>query len=136
DLQCEARRRAAELAAGRTRQEELSAEAARMGAKLDEARGDDRAITARLTRFGNEAGLLREALEATRAALAAESERVSAEEAARAAAQEAGFADTADAEAAARTTADLATTAAALPRLDDQLAAVTAPLADPEPAAA
>src|SRR5690606_36439493 len=136
DLQEEARRLAVELAAGRTRQEELSAEAARISARLDEARGDDPTITARLTRFGNEAGLLREALEATRSALAAESERVSAEEAARAAAQEAGFADTADAEAAARTTAELETKAETLRRLDDQLAAVTATLEDPELAAA
>lgn len=136
DLQEEARRLAVELAAGRTRQEELSAEAARISARLDEARGDDPTITARLTRFGNEAGLLREALEATRSALAAESERVSAEEAARTAAQEAGFADTADAEAAARTTAELETKAETLRRLDDQLAAVTATLEDPELAAA
>ncbi|TXK39728.1 AAA family ATPase [Nonomuraea sp. C10] len=131
-LQEEARRVATRLAAGRTRQEELSADAARLGARLDEARGDDPTITARLTRLTDEAELLGEALEATRAAVAAEGERVTAHDAAQEAAREAGFADTADASAAARSAAELESKAETLRRLDDQLAAVTAVLEDPE----
>lgn len=135
-LQEEAKRVAARLAAGRTRQEELSADAARLGARLDEARGDDPTITARLTRLGDEAELLAEALEATRAAVAAESERLTAEEAARAAAREAGFDDPADAAAAARSEDELESKAETLRRLDDQAAAVAALLQDPELVAA
>ncbi|MFI6708093.1 AAA family ATPase [Nonomuraea sp. NPDC050478] len=131
-LQEEARRVATRLATRRTRQEELSADAARLGARLDEARGDDPTITARLTRLTDEAELLGEALEATRAAVAAEGERVTAHDAAQEAAREAGFADTADASAAARSAAELESKAETLRRLDDQLAAVTAVLEDPE----
>lgn len=131
-LQEEARRVATRLAAGRTRQEELSADAARLGARLDEARGDDPTITARLTRLTDEAELLGEALEATRAAVAAEGERVTAHDAAQEAARDAGFADPADASAAARSAAELESKAETLRRLDDQLAAVTAVLEDPE----
>ncbi|MDA0638239.1 AAA family ATPase, partial [Nonomuraea sp. MCN248] len=130
-LQEEARQLAARLAAGRTRQEELSADAARLGARLDEARGDDPTITARLTRLNDQAELLREALEATRAAVAAEHERTTADEAAQAAAREAGFADPGDAAAAARSVAELESKSETLRRLDDQLAAVTAVLEDP-----
>ncbi|MFG1943071.1 AAA family ATPase [Nonomuraea sp. NPDC048826] len=131
-LQEEARRVAARLAAARTRQEELSADAARLGARLDEARGDDPTITARLTRLNDEAELLAEALEATRAAETADNERITADQEARTAAREAGFADPADAAAAARSAAELESKAETLRRLDDQLAAVTAVLEDPE----
>ena len=62
----QARRVTARLASGRTRREELSADAERLGARLDEARGEDATMTARLDRLADEAELLREALEAAR----------------------------------------------------------------------
>ncbi|WP_336205553.1 SMC family ATPase [Nonomuraea sp. LPB2021202275-12-8] len=132
----QARRVTARLAAGRTRQEELSGDATRLGARLDEARGDDATITARLSRLTDEAELLGEALEATQAAVAAEGERGKAAEAAEAAAWEAGFTDVADVEAAARSAAERESKAEALRRLDAQHAAVTSTLADPELVAA
>ncbi|MEU0572823.1 AAA family ATPase, partial [Nonomuraea sp. NPDC005983] len=56
------RRVTARLAACRTRHEELSGDAGRLSARLDSARGDDPTLTARLSRLGDEAELLREAL--------------------------------------------------------------------------
>ena len=135
-MQEQARRVTARLASGRTRQEELSGDAARLGARLDEARGEDVTITARLSRLSDEAELLREALEATQAAAAAEGERGKAAEAAEQAAREAGFADVAEVEAAARSIAERESKAEALRRLDAQHAAVTSTLADPELVAA
>jgi len=131
-----ARRVAAKLAAGRTRQEELSGDATRLGTRLDEARGDDPTITSRLSRLSDEAELLREAQEATRVAVSAETERGGAAQEAARAAREAGFADVADVEAAARSVAERETKAETLRRLDDQHAAVTGILADPELVAA
>lgn len=136
ESQEQARRVTARLASGRTRQEELSGDAARLGARLDEARGEDATITARLSRLTDEASLLREALEATQAAAAAEEERGKAAEAVDVAAREAGFADVADVEAAARSAAERESKAEALRRLDAQHAAVTSTLADPELVAA
>ncbi|MEU4228564.1 AAA family ATPase [Nonomuraea sp. NPDC026600] len=130
------RRMSARLAAGRTRQEELSGDAGRLTARLDSARGDDSTLTARLSRLNDEAELLREALEATQAAVAAEAERVRAVEAAGRAALEAGFDDVADVEAAARSEYEREGKAELLRRLDAQHAAVTSTLADPELVAA
>jgi exonuclease SbcC len=130
------RRVSARLAAGRTRQEELSGDAGRLIARLDSARGDDSTLTARLSRLNDEAELLREALEATQAAVAAEAERVRAVEAAGRAALEAGFDDVADVEAAARSEYEREGKAELLRRLDAQHAAVTSTLADPELVAA
>ncbi|MFG1956480.1 AAA family ATPase [Nonomuraea sp. NPDC049028] len=135
-LEERARRVTARLAACRTRQEELSGDAGRLTARLDSARGDDPTLTARLSRLNDEAELLREALEATQAAVAAEAERVSAMEAAVRAALEAGFGDVADVEAAARSEYERDGKAELLRRLDAQHAAVTSTLADPELVAA
>ncbi|QYC43411.1 Nuclease SbcCD subunit C [Nonomuraea coxensis DSM 45129] len=127
---------AARVAAGRTRHEELSADAARLAARLDAARGGDATLTARLSRLADEAELLREAAEAGRAALAADDELARARSQAREAAAEAGFADVPEAEAAYRGPAEREHKTEALRRLDDEHAAVTAALADPELAAA
>ncbi|MEV4106030.1 SMC family ATPase [Nonomuraea sp. NPDC049695] len=132
ELEERARRVAARLAAGRTRHEELSADAGRLSARLDAARGDDPTLTARLSRLHDEAELLREALEATQAAMAAEDELVRAGQAASEAAVEAGFADVAEAEAAFRSPAERERKAEALRRLDDEHAAVTSVLAQPD----
>ncbi|MEU7829077.1 SMC family ATPase [Nonomuraea sp. NPDC049129] len=135
-LEERARRVTARLAACRTRQEELSGDAGRLTARLDSARGDDPTLTARLSRLNDEAELLREALEATQAAVATEAERASAVEAAVRAALEAGFGDVADVEAAARSEYERDGKAELLRRLDAQHAAVTSTLADPELVAA
>ncbi|MGI5288780.1 AAA family ATPase [Nonomuraea polychroma] len=136
ELEERGRRVAARLAACRTRHEELSGDAARLRARLDAARGDDTTITARLSRLGDEAELLREALEATQAAVAAADELDRARRQAQEAAVEAGFADVPDAQAAYRSPAEREDKAERLRRLDDEHAAVTRTLADPELAAA
>ncbi|MBE1585623.1 AAA family ATPase [Nonomuraea angiospora] len=136
ELEEERRRVEARLASYRTRHEELSGDAGRLGARLDAARGDDPTLTARLSRLHDEAGLLREALEATRAAVAAVDELARARRAAEEAAAEAGFADVPEAEAAFRSPAERERRAEALRRLDDEHAAVTSVLADPELVAA
>ncbi|MEW1837048.1 AAA family ATPase [Nonomuraea angiospora] len=136
ELEEERRRVEARLASYRTRHEELSGDAGRLGARLDAARGDDPTLAARLSRLHDEAGLLREALEATRAAVAAVDELARARRAAEEAAAEAGFADVPEAEAAFRSPAERERRAEALRRLDDEHAAVTSVLADPELVAA
>ncbi|TDB99449.1 SMC family ATPase, partial [Nonomuraea longispora] len=136
DLEEESRGVAARLAACRTKHEELSGDAGRLGARLDAARGGDPTLTARLARLGDEAELLREALEATQAAAAAHDELARAGQAAEEAAAEAGFADVAEAEAAVRSQSERESKAELLRRLDDQHAAVTSTLADPELVAA
>ncbi|MET7327646.1 SMC family ATPase [Nonomuraea sp. NPDC005650] len=132
ELEEEGRRVAARLAACRTRHEELSGDAGRLSARLDAARGDDPTLTARLSRLHDEAELLREALEATQAAVAAYDELARARRAAEEAAAEAGFADVPEAEAAYRSPGERERRAEALRRLDDEHAAVTSVLADPE----
>ncbi|MGP3930092.1 AAA family ATPase [Nonomuraea sp. KM88] len=136
DQEEERRRVGARLAACRTRHEELSGDAGRLGARLDAARGGDPTLTARLARLGDEAELLREAREATQAAAAAHDELNRARQAAEEAAAEAGFADVAEAEAAARSPAERERKAELLRRLDDEHAAVMSTLADPELVAA
>ncbi|SDH48021.1 AAA family ATPase [Nonomuraea jiangxiensis] len=136
ELEERGRRVAARLAACRTRHEELSGDAGWLTARLDAARGGDTTLTARLSRLHDEAELLREALEATRAAVAAEEELIAARRAATEAAVEAGFGDVAGAEAAYRSSAERDRKAEALRGLDDEHAAVTRTLADPELVAA
>ncbi|MEO3869269.1 AAA family ATPase [Nonomuraea sp. B12E4] len=136
ELEEHGRRVAARLAASRTRHEELSGDAGRLSARLDAARGGDATLTARLSRLHDEAELLREALEATRAAVAAEEELAGARRAAEAAAVEAGFGDVAGAETAYRSPAEREGKTEALRRLDDEHAAVAKTLADPELVAA
>ncbi|MGW7482860.1 AAA family ATPase [Nonomuraea muscovyensis] len=135
-LEEQARRVTARLAACRTRQEELSGDAGRLTARLDSARGDDATLTARLSRLNDEAELLRDALEATQRAGAAEEERAKAEDAAEQAAADAGFADAAEAADAARTPAEQDGKAELLRGLDAEHAAVTGMLRDPELVAA
>ncbi|MFG1975868.1 AAA family ATPase [Nonomuraea fuscirosea] len=130
------RRVAARLAACRTRHEELSGDAGRLSARLDAARGDDATLSARLSRLNDEAELLREALEATQSAVTARAERDAARRAAEQAALEAGFGDVGEAEAAYRSPAERESKAELLRRLDDEHAAVSGVLADPELVAA
>ncbi|TYB68867.1 AAA family ATPase [Nonomuraea sp. PA05] len=132
ELEERSRRVTARLAAGRTRHEELSGDAGRLTARLDAARGGDATLTARLSRLNDEAELLREALEATQAAVAAREELERAKRAAEEAADEAGFGDVREAEAAFRSVAERESKAELLRRLDDEHAAVTGVLADPE----
>ncbi|MEV0583289.1 AAA family ATPase [Nonomuraea sp. NPDC050310] len=132
----ESKRIAARLAAGRTRREELGTDAARLTSRLDEARGADPTLTARLSRLADEAELLHEALEATTVAATAAEEYGKAVQAAEAAARNAGFPSTEDAEEAARTPAEREAKAERLRELDAQHAAVTQALADPELVAA
>ncbi|GAA3098843.1 hypothetical protein GCM10020001_014140 [Nonomuraea salmonea] len=136
ELEEQGRRVAARLAAARTRHEELSGDAGRLTARLDAARGGDATLTARLSRLNDEAELLREALEATQAAVSARDELARAKRAAEEAAAEAGFGDVRDAEAAYRSPAERERRAELLRRLDDQHAAVSGVLADPELVAA
>ncbi|WP_406674458.1 AAA family ATPase [Nonomuraea sp. N2-4H] len=136
ELEEQSRQVAARLAAARTRQEELSGDAGRLTARLDAARGGDATLTARLSRLSDEAELLREALEATQAAVSARDELARAKQAAEEAAAEAGFGDVRDAEAAYRSQAERERKAELLRRLDDQHAAVSGVLADPELVAA
>ncbi|SDM34349.1 exonuclease SbcC [Nonomuraea maritima] len=130
------RRVVARLAACRTRQEELSGDAARLGARLDAARGHDDTLTARLSRLGDEAELLREAREAAQTARTARDELDKATLAAEEAAVEAGFADVREAEAAYRTPSERDGRTELLRRLDDQYAAAEGVLSDPELVAA
>ncbi|MEV0613040.1 AAA family ATPase [Nonomuraea sp. NPDC050404] len=136
ELEERGRRVTARLAAGRTRQEELSGDAGRLGARLDAARGGDATLTDRLSRLSDEAELLREALEAAQAEVTAGEERARAKAAAEEAAAEAGFADVREAEAAYRSPAEREAKAELLRRLDDEHAAVSGVLADPELVAA
>ncbi|MFD1934171.1 AAA family ATPase [Nonomuraea mangrovi] len=124
------------LAAGRTRADELEAEAARLAARIDEARGADPTLAARLDRLREEAQLLREAHEATRAATSAAAEHRTAVEAAEQAAVAEGFVDVADVLPAVRTAEEREQKAERLRELDAAHAAVTRTLADPELVAA
>lgn len=125
-----------ELAAGRTRLEEAGAEIGRLAARIEGARGGDVTLAARLERLGDEAELLREALDATQAAEGAEAEHARAVATADAAAVEAGFADCDEVMAAVRTQPERAEKEARLRELDARHAAVTRTLADPELVAA
>ncbi|MEU6998566.1 AAA family ATPase [Nonomuraea sp. NPDC046570] len=125
-----------ELAAGRTRLEETGAEIGRLAARIEGARGGDVTLAARLERLGDEAELLREALDATQAAEGAEAEHARAVATADAAAVEAGFADCDEVVAAVRTQPERAEKEARLRELDARHAAVTRTLADPELVAA
>ncbi|MFE0149389.1 AAA family ATPase [Nonomuraea sp. NPDC059007] len=131
ELEERLRRVTARVAACRTRQEELSGDAGRLAARLDGARGDDPTLAARLSRLGDEAELLREALEATARAVRAAQERDAARQEAERAAAEAEFADVDEALAAARPDEEREHKAELLRELDAQYAAVTSTLADP-----
>ncbi|MEU6741733.1 AAA family ATPase [Streptosporangium sandarakinum] len=124
------------LAARRTHADKLAAEAERLAARLDEARGDDPSLTHRLDRLADEAELLREAAEAAREERVTAAELEAARTRALAAVAEAGFLSPDDARSAVRPPAEQEEKAARLRELDEERAAVTAMLADPELVAA
>ncbi|MGV9599843.1 AAA family ATPase [Streptosporangium sandarakinum] len=124
------------LAARRTHAEKLAAEAERLAARLDEARGDDPSLTHRLDRLADEAELLREAAEAAREERVTAAELEAARTRALAAVAEAGFRSVDDAYSAVRPPAEQEEKATRLRELDEERAAVTAMLADPELVAA
>ncbi|MEU1878332.1 AAA family ATPase [Streptosporangium sp. NPDC020072] len=124
------------LAARRTRRERLDADIERLTARLDEARGDDPTLAARLDRLAEEAELLTEAVEATRLERTATAELAAARVTATAAAVEAGFSGVEDALAAFRPSAEREEKAERLRELERERVAVTALLADPELVAA
>ncbi|GAA4560091.1 AAA family ATPase [Planotetraspora kaengkrachanensis] len=120
----------------RARDEQLTADEGRLAALVDAARSDDASLAARLDRLTDEAALLREAGEATRAAVTAEGERRAALTRAAEAATGAGFAGIEHAGAAVRAPADLEAMAERLRFLDGEEVAVGRLLADPELVAA
>ncbi|WP_067175606.1 AAA family ATPase [Microtetraspora niveoalba] len=125
-----------EAAETRTRRGQLAEQVARLAALLDEARGGDPSLEARLERLAAEAALLHDAAEAVGASATAEREREAARAEASSAAAEAGFATLDDARAAARGPAEREEMAERLRRFADEQAAVEALLADPELVAA
>ncbi|WP_433354603.1 AAA family ATPase [Microtetraspora malaysiensis] len=125
-----------EAAETRTRSDQLAEQRERLAALLDEARGGDPSLEARLERLAAEAALLHDAAEAVGASATAEREREAARAQASSAAAEAGFAAFDDALAAERGAAEREEMAERLRRFADEQAAVEALLADPELVAA
>ncbi|WP_214110374.1 AAA family ATPase [Acrocarpospora catenulata] len=121
-----------ELATARTRAAQLAAEDTRLSEIIDQARGDDATLTARVRRLTDEATALQQAATALREATAAAAERDNARDLARRATLDAGFGGIEDARAAVRTDADRTAMSERLTFLRDEYAAVTALLADPE----
>ncbi|GAA4584483.1 SMC family ATPase [Planotetraspora phitsanulokensis] len=136
ELSVLAQKVAIEAADTRARDEQLTADAGRLAALVDAARSDDASLAARLDRLTDEAALLRDAGEATRAAVTAEGERRAALTRAVEAATGAGFAGIEHAGAAVRAPADLEAMAERLRFLDGEEVAVGRLLADPELVAA
>ncbi|MFF4774351.1 AAA family ATPase [Microtetraspora fusca] len=125
-----------EAAETRTRRDQLAEQRERLAALLDEARGGDPSLEARLERLAAEAALLHDAAEAVGASATAEREREAARAQASSAASEGGFATLDDARAAVRGAAEREEMAERLRRFADEQAAVEALLADPELVAA
>ncbi|MEO3812756.1 AAA family ATPase [Sphaerisporangium sp. B11E5] len=125
-----------EIAAEEARRDGLVADAARLASLIEEARGEDASLTARLERLAHEAELLRDAAEAGRAAATAAAEATQAWDRAGRAAEDAGFPGVADALAAARDTAAREAMGERLRTLDAERAAVGKALSDPALAAA
>ncbi|GAA4206334.1 hypothetical protein GCM10022252_68300 [Streptosporangium oxazolinicum] len=120
------------LASRRTNAERLGADAERLAGRLDEARGQDPTLAARLDRLADEAALLREAVEAVRDERVTAAELATARDRALGAVVEAGFLGLDDARAALRSPAEREEKAARLRELAQEAAAVAATLADPE----
>ena len=120
------------LAARRTNVEGLAADAEQLTGRIDEARGQDATLAARLERLTDEADLLREAVEATREERTTATELATAQERALAAVVEAGFLGLDDARAAIRPPAELEEKTERLQELDRASTEVAALLADPE----
>jgi exonuclease SbcC len=136
DLTVLAQEIAIEAADTRARDEQLTADEGRLAALVDAARGADASLAARIDRLVDEAALLRDAGEATRAAATADRERRAALTQAVDAATDAGFAGLEHAVAAVRAQADLEAMAERLRFLDGEQVAVGRLLADPELVAA
>ncbi|MER5424559.1 AAA family ATPase [Streptosporangium roseum] len=132
ELEERSRELAVTLAARRTDVDRLTAEAERLTARIDGARGEDPTLAARLERLADEAELLKEAVEATREERTTATELAAARDRAEAAVAEAGFLGPDDARAAARPPAEQEEKAERLRELDKERAAVAAVLADPE----
>ncbi|MEV6862759.1 AAA family ATPase [Streptosporangium subroseum] len=120
------------LAARRTNVEGLTADAEQLTGRINEARGHDATLAARLERLTEEADLLREAVEATREERTTAAELATARERALAAIVEAGFLGLDDARAAIRPAAELKEKTERLQELDRASTEVAALLADPE----
>ncbi|GAA1263183.1 hypothetical protein GCM10009677_13560 [Sphaerisporangium rubeum] len=120
-----------EIAGVNARRDGVLVDVERLGSLLEEARGEDASLSARLERLTHEAELLRDAAEARRAAGTAEAEAVTAWERAERAAREAGFPGVEDVGAAARDAATVEEMSERLRTLDAERAAVGRTLADP-----
>jgi exonuclease SbcC len=120
-----------EIAAEEARRDGLVAGAERLAAVVEEARGDDSSLTARLERLAHEVELVRDAAETGRAADAADAEAGEALARAESAAVDAGFPGVPDAQAAARTAASREGMTERLRSLDAERAAVGKALSDP-----
>ncbi|SNS39076.1 exonuclease SbcC [Streptosporangium subroseum] len=120
------------LTARRTNVEGLTADAQQLTGRINEARGHDATLAARLERLTEEADLLGEAVEATREERTTAAELATARERALAAIVEAGFLGLDDARAAIRPAAELKEKTERLQELDRASTEVAALLADPE----
>ncbi|WP_395104936.1 AAA family ATPase [Actinomadura sp. SCN-SB] len=119
------------LAANAASDRELAAEQARLESELDEARGDDPSIEARMRRLGREADALAEAVRALRDADTASAELSAARAEARAAARNQGFRGPDEAAESALDDEEQAALRDRIRRFDDEEAAVRSLLADP-----
>jgi exonuclease SbcC len=118
-------------AESRARIAELTAEAERLRVRLDEARGADPSLQARIGRLAREATLLQTAIEALTAAETAAEELVRARTAAEDAAAAEGFGSAAEAADAALPAGTRAELSGRVRTIDDEEAAVRELLADP-----
>ncbi|MDX6431166.1 MAG: repair protein SbcC/Rad50, partial [Streptosporangiaceae bacterium] len=118
-------------AESRARIAELTAEAERLRVRLDEARGADPSLQARIGRLAGEATLLQTAIEALTAAETAAEELVRARTAAEDAAAAEGFGSAAEAADAALPAGTRAELSGRVRTIDDEEAAVRELLADP-----
>lgn len=125
-----------ELAEAVARHGDLTAEELRLGKRLDEARGDDPTLAARIDRLTGEAVLLQAAAQAARRAEEAAAELSKARGEAGRAAEAEGFGSLEEASAALPAEAERAAMAVRARVLDDEEAAVRERLADPDLAAA
>ncbi|TDC87003.1 SMC family ATPase [Actinomadura sp. 7K507] len=119
------------LTGNRARDEELAAERDRLSAELDEARGEDATLEARIARLGREAGVLGEAIEALRGSDRAARELAAARAEAKAAAEGEGFRTPEEVLEAAMPDEDQGVLRDRIRRLDDEEAAVRDLLRDP-----
>ncbi|KAB2345222.1 AAA family ATPase [Actinomadura rudentiformis] len=118
------------LTANRARRGELSAEQTRLAAELDEARGDDPTLEARIERLGHEADALADAVQALQAADRAAEELAAARARAKQTAADEGFATPDEVMAAALEDEDQAALRDRIRRFENEEAAVKELLAD------